>query len=244
VLVVNDLAIHYTNKAHIDELLHTLRQSCEGVSVDWEAKLYCRITMNWNYKKRTCELSMPGYISITLNKFKHIVLHTTSMPHNTTPTYNSLTQSTPCHLSMTLPYNAFNNSWAVDNTLLVALSALTSEQSVTAKHTNQSIQQLLDYCYTNPNATIKFKARDMKLQIHSDAGYLNKSKARSRAGGHFYLSKHNNNTNFKKGVILTPTGILLHVSSSAPSEAEYGALFVNNKEGTILQQMLHDMGHP
>ena len=71
-LVVDDLAIHYTHKTHIDELIHTLRQAYEGVSVDWEAKLYCGITMKWNYHLRTCELSMPGYISATLQKFKHI----------------------------------------------------------------------------------------------------------------------------------------------------------------------------
>jgi hypothetical protein len=70
-LVVDNLAIQYTERRHIDKLIHTLRQSYEGVSIDWDAKLYCGITMKWDYLLRTCELSMPGYIAATLKKFKH-----------------------------------------------------------------------------------------------------------------------------------------------------------------------------
>jgi hypothetical protein len=212
--------------------------------------------MKWDYILRTCELSMPGYIPATLYKFKHIApSRPQHSPHRfNAPQYGTKVQLTdPIDLSPLLDVIAKKRiqqivgtllyyARAVDNTLLVALSALASEQSVATERTNQSIQQLLDYCHTNPNATVIYKASDMKLHIHSDAGYLNESKARSRAGGHFYLG-NNNDTNFRNGAILNPTGILRHVASSA-SEAEYGALFVNSKEGTILRQTLHDMGHP
>jgi hypothetical protein len=255
-LVVDDLAIHYTDKAHIDELIHTLRQSYEGVSVDWSASLYCGITMKWNYQRRTCEISMPGYIAATLQKFKHVSpARPQHSPHRSNaPQYGTKVQLTdPIDTSPCLPDQAIQRiqqivgtllyySRAVDNTLLVALSALASEQSVATTRTNQSITQLLDYCHTHPNATVTFTASDMKLHIHSDAGYLNETKARSRAGGHFYLGNTNDDT-FRNGAILNPTGILRHVASSA-SEAEYGALFVNSKEGTILRQTLHNLGHP
>jgi hypothetical protein len=49
-------------------------------------------------------------------------------------------------------------------------------------------KQWLDYCASQDEAVITYKASKMILNIHSDAGYLNEKKARSRAGGHFFLS--------------------------------------------------------
>ena len=38
---------------------------------------------------------------------------------------------------------------------------------------------LLNYAATHPDATVRFRASDMILHIHSDASYLSKPKARS-----------------------------------------------------------------
>jgi hypothetical protein len=134
---------------------------------------------------------------------------------------------------------------AVDNTMLVTLGSLASRQSSATELTNKDVTQFLDYCATHPLAILRFHASDMRLKIHSDAGYLNESKARSRAGGHFYLGNNNNDPtkDVPNGAILNPTGILRHVASSA-SEAEYGALFVNCKEGAVMRTTLKDMGYP
>ena len=40
---------------------------------------------------------------------------------------------------------------------------------------------------TNPNAIVRFWASDMVLNVHSDASYISTPKARSRAGGYFFL---------------------------------------------------------
>ena len=50
--------------------------------------------------------------------------------------------------------------------------------------------KFLDYVATHPDAILTFSARntDMVLNVHSDASYLTEHKARSRAGGHFYMS--------------------------------------------------------
>ncbi len=88
--------------------------------------------------------------------------------------------------------------------------------------------QLLDYLATQEEAIISFNARDMILQIHSDAGYANEKGARSRSGGHFFLS--NNNTSApNNGAILTTSTIIKAVMLSA-AEAELGALFLNAKK--------------
>ena len=121
---------------------------------------------------------------------------------------------------------------AVDNTMLVTFGSLASRQSSATELTNKDVTQFLDYCATHPLAILRFHTSDMRLKIHSDGGYLNESKARSQAGGHFYLGNNDPTTDVPNGAILNPTGILRHVASSA-SEAEYGALFVNCKEGAV-----------
>jgi hypothetical protein len=83
----------------------------------------------------------------------------------------------------------------------------------------------------------------MILKIHSDAGYNNEPKARSRAGGHFFLGNRTGRTDIHNGAILNPTHILKHVASSA-AEAEIGAAFVNFKEAIPIRITLEEMGHP
>jgi hypothetical protein len=68
----------------------------------------------------------------------------------------------------------------------------------------------------------------MVLAIHSDASYLSEPKARSRAGGHFFLSKNGNNPP-NNGAVLNVSKIIKVVMSSA-AEAELGALFINAKK--------------
>jgi hypothetical protein len=50
------------------------------------------------------------------------------------------------------------------------------------------VKQLLDCCASQEEAIMTFKASNMILQVHSDAGYANKKKTRSRVGGHFFIS--------------------------------------------------------
>ena len=82
----------------------------------------------------------------------------------------------------------------------------------------------------------------MILQVHSDAGYCNEKKSRSRAGGHFFLSNGDDNSP-NNGAILTIATIIKAVMSSA-AEAELGALYLNAREAIYLRQILTEMGHP
>ena len=77
---------------------------------------------------------------------------------------------------------------AVDNTILVALSTIASEQSSSTSNTAKNINQILNYIATNPDATIRYNRSDMVLWVHSDASYLSCPKARIRAGGMHFLS--------------------------------------------------------
>eukprot|EP00957_Ditylum_brightwellii_P191540 14583630-Ditylum_brightwellii.AAC.1 len=65
----------------------------------------------------------------------------------------------------------------------------------------------------------------MILTVHSDASYLPETNLRSRAAGHFFLTKQGNKE-YNNGAILTLSTIIRHVVASA-SEAELVALFYN-----------------
>jgi hypothetical protein len=142
---------------------------------------------------------------------------------------------------------------AVDSTMLVAIGEIATQQSKATQATMQAITQLLNYCATNPDATIRYIASDMCLHVDSDASYLSVSKARSRVAGFHYLSsKPRDPTKApastdplppSNGAILTPCHILRAVVSSA-AEAELGGLFYNGKEACPIRITLEELGHP
>ena len=69
------------------------------------------------------------------------------------------------------------------------------------------------------------------------------SRARSRAGGHFFLGDQAPKQQINNGAVLNIAAIQRNIMSSA-AEAEVGALFTNTKEGSILRTTLAEMGHP
>ena len=80
---------------------------------------------------------------------------------------------------------------AVNNKLLVALSAIGSQKASATEDTNKAIHQLLEYCATYPDNGILYQSSDMILAGHFDAGFNNETRARSRAGGQCFCLKTN-----------------------------------------------------
>jgi hypothetical protein len=108
----------------------------------------------------------------------------------------------------------------------------------------EKLTQLMNYCATNLNVTIQYAARDVVLHIHSDASYLSKPNARSRIGGHFFLSSAMNSANHThSGPIITISTVYKKFLSSV-MEAEVAGTFVNTKEGVNLRNILNSIGHP
>jgi hypothetical protein len=75
---------------------------------------------------------------------------------------------------------------SVDMTVLMALSSIAVEQTKATEKTMERCIQLLDYLASNSKAKVRFHASDMIINIHSNTSYLSKTKARSRACGHFF----------------------------------------------------------
>ena len=74
--------------------------------------------------------------------------------------------------------------------LLVGLSSIGDQQAVATERTNEAINQLLDYSAIYPVDGILYRSSDMVLCAHSDTGFHNESKGRSRLGAHIFLSKN------------------------------------------------------
>jgi hypothetical protein len=256
-LIVDDFCIHYEGKQHAHHLIAAFKQDYKAVTTDWEDTLFCGITLNWDYKAQSVDLSMPGYVEKALREFQHVEpTKAEHQPHrNNEPQYGVKLQLTD-PIDTAAPLTESQNTLlqkitgknlyfarAVDPTMLVTLSALASQQTKGTEHTMDDAIKFLNYCTTHPNATIRYSTSDMILQCHSDASYLSEPKARSRAGGLFYMGSANIGNAALNGAVLASTSIMKPVLSSA-SEAEIGALFDNCKKATILRTMLAEMGWP
>ena len=80
----------------------------------------------------------------------------------------------------------------------------------------------------------------MVLAAHSDAGFANETKARSRAGAHIFMSENDAIPRWN-GPLLTIAQIMKYVVSSA-AESEMTALFLTAKEMVPVRHTLANMG--
>jgi hypothetical protein len=101
---------------------------------------------------------------------------------------------------------------------------------------------MIDYLATHPDATIRYHASDMILNIHSDASYLLVSNARSRLGGLFFLGNKAPEQDTLNGSILNVAVVIKNVVASA-AESEVGACFHNAQSGAPLRVTLAELGH-
>ena len=102
-------------------------------------------------------------------------------------------------------------------------------------------QQLLDYITSQENAVITYQASYMILAAHSNISYLSKPKARSRSGGHFFLSTSADIPPIN-GAILNLGHIIKHVMAST-TEAELAGLYIVAHEAVYIQIILDELGH-
>ncbi len=134
---------------------------------------------------------------------------------------------------------------AVDPTILMALSEISSQQVAPTENTMKRVNQFLDYMWTHPDAVIRYRASDMILNVHSDVSYLSTPKACSRAGGYFFLGSLpcNGDPIKPNGAIHISCTILKLVAASA-AETKLGALFLNAQKAKVFRLILAELGHP
>jgi hypothetical protein len=112
----------------------------------------------------------------------------------------------------------------------MTLNDIATEQTKAMKKTQAAPNQMLDYLASHPDATIRYYASDMILNIHRDASYLSVSNARSRLGGLFFLGNKSPKQETPNGSILNVAAVIKNVVASA-AESEVGACFHNAQSG-------------
>ena len=163
-LVVDNFAIEYASKQDADHLLQGLRAKYT-ISTDWDASLYIGITLEWNYTAGHVDLSMPKYVARALHKFqqdlqkfhpngfnkpkysphKHIEPNYGQKVHYAEPTNDALPlDSIDINLIQKIVGTFLYYGIAVDNTILVPLSTIASEQSSATSNTAKKTTQLLN----------------------------------------------------------------------------------------------------
>ena len=207
---------------------------------------------------------MPGYIARALQRLEHPPpVHPQHAPHAWTPPiygacqHFDVTDMTPAldltdqkrvqEVLGTLLYYAR----AVDSTMLPAIGSLATQQAKPTIATMKTITQLLNYCATNPETTLRYIASNIVLHVESDVSYLSKSWGHSWAAGIHFLSCKPLHPPTESNAIIPPFNgaiyvhcqILKEVLSSA-AEAELAALFHNGKEAFAIRNVLDELGHP
>ena len=120
--------------------------------------------------------------------------------------------------------------------MLTALSAIAADQAAPTEQTLEKTPFFLDYVATHPDAILTYRASDMILQVHSDASYLTKPKASSRAGGHFFMS--NDSTDAPNNGTVHNFAQIIHNVMPSAAAAEIGALFINTRLAIPIRTLL------
>ena len=255
-LCVDDFGIKYVGREHLQHLYDALRKETFEIVEDLKGDLYCGIALKWNYEKRYVDLSMVNYVMKQMTKYGHVApAKPQHCPYSPNPIKYGKDNQTPSPIDESPLLNKTGKkrvqqivgsflyyARAVDPTILMALS---SQQSAPTENTMKRVNQFLDYMWTHPDAIIRYRASDMILNVHSDASYLSAPKARSRAGGYFFLgSIPRDGDPIKLNGAIHITCTILKLVAASVAEAELGALFLNAQEAKVIRLVLAELGHP
>jgi hypothetical protein len=197
---------------------------------------------------------MPNYVNKALKLFGHKIRKQQHTPYPCAPVIYGAKVQYAKQKTTSPPVDAKTKKFiqqvcgkflflarAVDSTLLCPISAIASQSAHPTEDTLRYAMQFLDYVASQEEAVLTYNASNMILAVHSDASYHSEPKARSRAGGHFFLSSDaaipTNN-----GAVLNIAHIIKHVMSSA-TEAELAALYIMAREAVYIRIVLEEMGH-
>ena len=253
-LVVDDFGVKYVGKEHALHLQSVLEEHYK-ITQDWTGAKYIGLTIDWDYARGQVHLSMPGYVAKALKQFQYQWDgKRQDAPFPSAPIQYGAKQQYATQESQAPALDKAGKKFiqqvcgkflflgrAVDSTLLCPISAIASQSANPTEDTMKHTKQLLKYLASQEEAVLTFNASDMILAAHSDASYLSEPNARSRAGGHFFLS-NNSNIPPNNGAVLNIAHIIKHVMTSA-TEAELAALYINAREAVYMRIILEEMGH-
>ena len=176
-LIVDDFGVKYEHQSDVEDLIRHLQQRYK-ITADWTGQQFCGMHLQWDYKHRTVELSLPGYIKKALQRFQHTPPpRPEHSPHPWQPPNYGKPQTAP--IPTTTPLTPTDRKWVqeflgtflyyartIDPTMLPAISSISAAVSTSPISDIRSrINHFLNYASTHPNATLKYTASAMHLLI-------------------------------------------------------------------------------
>ena len=215
--------------------------------------MYTGLILDWDYKRRQ-DLSMPKYVKKALKQFQHVLkkrqhqlFPSAKIEYGPKKQYAKQQSTAPLldderktFIQRVCGFFLFLGR-AVGSTLLCPINAISLQSVAPTEDTMKHTLQLLDYIATQKDAVLTFNASAMKLAVHSDVSYLSEPKARSGAGGHFFLSDETSVPG-NNGAVLNIAHIIKHVMASA-TESELAVLYIMANEAMYIRIILEEMGH-
>jgi hypothetical protein len=195
-LIVDNFGVKYVGQEDINHLIGAIK-STYTLTKDWTGNLYCSIALDWDYKNRTVNILMPGYISKKLLEYNHVktsqrILALTHLPQYGTKAQVPIPPNQSPHLDekeirwvQHWQYFVLRSSSQPNGTHGVKHNR--GGINCCNRHTMEKCTQLSDYLSDHTDAQIQFYASSMIMNIHSDASYLLEANAWSRVCGHFFM---------------------------------------------------------
>ena len=156
-LVVDDFCVQCCSTEDADHFLNALRAKYL-ITVNIKATVYIGIKLTWYYVHRTVTLSMTSYVKKSLHRFQHILRGVKEYsPHTCAPIQygQKIQYADPLDTSEYLSDKETNllqqvcgtflyYAIAINNTILPALSDISSEQSKATTKTAKQVAKLLN----------------------------------------------------------------------------------------------------
>ena len=130
----------------------------------------------------------------------------------------------------------------IDSTMMYALNDLAFQVTAGTMKTEEAQACFLNYCATNPDASMVYYASDRIIRQDTDATYLVASKARSRNAAYIFMGNKDRNNQIINGPIMVIAKIIKMVVSSA-TEAEVASLFHTAQTIVPLRITVDELGH-
>ena len=160
-LVVDHFGVQYIGDEHAEHLISVVKKHYElthDLNKKNQGTRYCGVTMDWDYEKHEVHLSVPGYVTKALQRFKHELTKIQNQPYpHVPPNYgvkfqfskdinkSPLVSKEDKKFIMEVTGTFLFNAIAVDSTMLPALSDLAYEQSNPTEAKMKRCKQFLDY---------------------------------------------------------------------------------------------------
>ncbi len=157
---MDDFGIKYIGHEHLQHLYNALRQETYKIVEDLDGDLYCGISLNWNYAKHHVDLTMVKYVMKQLTKYGHaaplkpqhcLYLLNPIMYGKDNQAPSPLDDSPLLDEAGKKRVQKFVGSYlyyarALDFTILMALSEISSQQSAPMENTTKRVNQILITC--------------------------------------------------------------------------------------------------